>query len=718
MNHDSNPNTGIFAVGTLLATDDLVADELSSLGLTVRGRALGWVTAEGTIQDAYRALLWTRVGDRVVWVLDRKDTPEAVDFRALVNSIDWNRWLYPGHALRVDVTGKMHWLKDTRFAGQLVMDAVRDQAAEAGRPRPDYDAAQPHCRIAVRFGRGTADIGITLNLTPLNQRGYRTEGGEAPIRETLAQVMLARLKVDRQTPDFVMDPCCGSGTLLIEAAMRQANMAPQRNRTAEQLCRWTGLAEISWSELVADAKSKERPLTLPFQGFDIDSDSVERARSNIERAGLSGFIEIDQGDFTALDQQTSLPKGEGWILANPPYGVRLGRKEDLFATYKILGEQLKAFEGSQLGIVSSNPELIKAMALRATKKWTLQAGGHALTISHFALGPVRAHEETMDTPAPPPEAVIPLLNRLDKNLDKRRKLLKNNDINCYRLYDAELPEFNVIIDRFGDHLHIQEYRPPKTIDPAKAHERRQLIRQWVPKHLGLPIKQAVYKERFRQQGKTQYEKRDAPVVIQAEENGLLFEVNLSTYTDVGLFLDHRPLRRWLMNDCKGRRVLNLFCYTGALSVAAAKGYARSVTSVDASKTYLGWAQRNFQLNGLNPKHYEFIRTNILKWITIDPSPQYDVIILDPPTFSNTKDSEETLDIQRDHAALIEACMKWLAPQGVLYFSNNFSAFKLDSSLSEQFMVSDLTQKSLDPDFDRKPPHVLYRIGLKTHSDTP
>lgn len=716
MNHDFHTNTGLFAVGTLLATDDLVAEELGALGLDVKGRALGWVTAEGTLKDAYRALLWSRVGDRVVWILDRQDTPSADDFRALVNGIDWNRILHPGHALRVDVSGKMHWVKDTRFAGQLVMDAIRDQAAAIGRPRPEYDQAYPQCRIAVRFGRGTADIGITLNLTPLNQRGYRTEGGEAPIRETLAQVMIARLRVADDRPAYVLDPCCGSGTLLIEAAMRMAQMAPQRARTAEQLCRWTGLTEINWTDMVAEAKAAESALSAVFRGLDNNPDAVERARANIQRAGLQDRIEIALGDFQDLSSVQSLADQPGWILANPPYGVRLGRKDDLVALYRALGEQVKTFVGSQFGVVSSNPEWIQAMALRSAKKWTLQAGGQALTISKFNLGIPEGDSVDPDEPTVVPELIQPLLNRLDKNLSKRRNLLKNNEIDCYRLYDAELPEFNVIIDRFGDHLHIQEYRPPKTIDPERAHARRQLIRQWVPKHLGLPLKQAVYKERFRQSGSTQYEKRDAPVRIEAHENGLTFEVNLTTYTDVGLFLDHRPLRRWLRAECKGLKVLNLFCYTGALSVAAAKGLARTVTSVDSSKNYLAWAERNFALNGLNPAHYSFVRTNIMKWIHINPEPTYDLIILDPPTFSNTKDSDETLDIQRDHVALIEAVSAWLKPQGTLYFSNNYSAFTLDPVLSERFSVQDLTKKSLDPDFDRKAPHVLYRISLKASAE--
>jgi 23S rRNA G2069 N7-methylase RlmK/C1962 C5-methylase RlmI len=191
-----------------------------------------------------------------------------------------------------------------------------------------------------------------------------------------------------------------------------------------------------------------------------------------------------------------------------------------------------------------------------------------------------------------------------------------------------------------------------------------------------------------------------------------FEVNLTTYTDVGLFLDHRPLRRLLLESCRGKRVLNLFCYTGALSVAAAKGLARSVTSIDMSKTYLTWAHRNFESNDLNPKYYQFIRANILEWLESDPTTEFDIILLDPPTFSNTKSTEQTLDIQRDHCALIDACARWLVPQGFIYFSNNLRGFSLSDSVNERYLVEDLTRASIDADFDRKPPHVLFKLSRK------
>ena len=300
MSRITEHSTGIFAIGTLLATDDLVADEIQALGLKVRGRQLGWVTAEGTLRDAYRTLLTTRVGDRVVWLLSRDETSTADQFRKVAQAIGWNDLLHAGASVRVDVAGNVGWLKDTRFAGQLVMDAIRDQAAIARRPRPEYDSEDPSVRIAVRFGRGQVDIGINLNRAPLNQRGYRTEGGEAPLRETLAQVMLARLKIDRAKPSMVIDPCCGSGTILIEACMRLSQIAPQRQRSSNELSRWIGLDTISWTELIATERAGEIQVPTRFLGFDIDPEAVARARSNIERAGFSDRISVEIAEIADL----------------------------------------------------------------------------------------------------------------------------------------------------------------------------------------------------------------------------------------------------------------------------------------------------------------------------------------------------------------------------------------------------------------------------------
>lgn len=705
MNHVFDSSTGIFALGTLASTDDLVADEIVRHELIVDARKLGWVRGQGCLRDAYRMMRDTWIADRVVWILAEGEAKTVDAAEELLASIPWTDYLYPDVPIRIDISGQTNWLQDTRFAQQLVMDAIRDQAKIAQWPRPDTNATFPGVRLVVRFGRGQMEVGVHLTLTPLNQRGYRLDGGAAPLRETVAQIILTRLGMDRLNPGFILDPCTGSGTLLIEAALRLANRAPQLDRPVSQLSRWVGFDPLVWSDLLEEAAQQVVPPAIPLIGWDIDRSAIARARENAERAGVSDWIQFEVGDFRDLTPSDVSVAGPGLIVANPPYGERLAAGESLGELYADLGRMARQFEGSTLGVVSSDPELIQALRLRPERKWQMSAGRLTLELMRARLG-------AQEVKPPREEAVIPapvqeLLNRLDKNVERRKSWLSREGLDCYRVYDADLPDFNVVIDRYGDYLHIQEYLPPKQVDAQKARQRRHWIREYVPKHLGIPARNTVFKERFRQVGTTQYTKRDEPFWIEASEYHLRFRLNLTTYTDVGLFLDHRPLRRRLGQEARGRKVLNLFAYTGAFSVAAAVGGARQVVSVDLSNTYLEWAMDNFELNDLNPDHYGFIRTDVMAWIAGPPEELFDLIVLDPPSFSNSKRTESVLDIQRDHGVLIRDAMRWLAPSGTLYFSCNYSKFKMDLDLFSEFSVGDITAKTLDPDFDRKPPHVCF-----------
>ena len=712
MNHNFDSSTGIFALGTLASTDDLVADEIVRHELSVDARKLGWVRGQGSLADAYRMMRDTWIADRVVWILAEGEAKTVDAAEALLASIAWTDCLYPGVPIRIDISGQTNWLQDTRFAQQLVMDAIRDQAKIAQWPRPETNATFPGVRLVVRFGRGQMEVGVHLTLTPLSQRGYRLDGGIAPLRETVAQIILMRLGLDRLNPAFILDPCTGSGTLLIEAALRLARRAPQLERPITQLSRWVGLESVVLSDLIAEATQQVMAPGIPLIGWDIDRFAIERARENAERAGVSDWIQFVVGDFRDLTPSDVSVDAPGLIVANPPYGERLSAGESLGGLYADLGQMARQFEGSTLGVVSSDPELIRELRLRPERKWQMSAGRLTLELMRARLG-------AQDAKSPREDAVIPtpvqeLLNRLDKNFERRKSWLNREGLDCYRVYDADLPEFNVVIDRYGDYLHIQEYLPPKQVDVQKARQRRHWIREFVPKHLGIAARNTVFKERFRQVGTTQYTKRDEPFWIEASEYHLRFRLNLTTYTDVGLFLDHRPLRRRLGQEARGQKVLNLFAYTGAFSVATAVGGARQVVSVDLSNTYLEWAMDNFELNDLNPDHYGFIRTDVMAWIAGPPDEMFDLIVLDPPSFSNSKRTESVLDIQRDHGTLIRDAMRWLAPSGKLYFSCNYSKFKMDLDLLSEFSIQDITAKTLDPDFDRKPPHLCFVVQHADH----
>ncbi len=310
-----------------------------------------------------------------------------------------------------------------------------------------------------------------------------------------------------------------------------------------------------------------------------------------------------------------------------------------------------------------------------------------------------------------------LSNRLQKNLRVLGKWAQQQGVSCYRLYDADLPEFAFAVDIYDDRVHIAEYQAPAKIDPAKVEARREGMLRALHEVLGVPAHTLSIKSRERQRGTKQYEQEDnLGKFFTVREGKAKLYVNLTDYLDTGLFLDHRAIRRFIFERAAGKRFLNLFCYTGSATVHAALGGAASSLSIDLSNTYLEWARRNFQENRVGGKRHRLKRADCVGFLEtpVDRRPPslddeeaeekgvFDLIFLDPPTFSNSKKTDNVLDIQRDHAKLITGCMARLASGGLLIFSNNFRGFRLDAAIQARYKVTDFSKQSLDRDFQSNP----------------
>ena len=296
-----------------------------------------------------------------------------------------------------------------------------------------------------------------------------------------------------------------------------------------------------------------------------------------------------------------------------------------------------------------------------------------------------------------------ICNRLQKNLKKIKSWVKKQNTNCYRLYDADMPEYAVAIDVYDKWVHIQEYAPPKSVDPEKAENRLRDVLDAVPVALKIDRSQVVLKQRMVQKGKRQYEKQDKQEqFFEVQEGDCRFYINLKDYLDSGLFLDHRPIRTDIGKWAKNKDFLNLFSYTCAASVHAAVGGARSTTSVDMSHTYLNWGRKNLALNGLADTHHEFVQADCVAWLEEAQSgkDRYDLIFMDPPSFSNSKRMLDIFDVQRDHVKLITLAMGLLRPGGTLVFSNNLRRFKLEHDALKQFTIDDISAQSIPQDFAR------------------
>jgi len=712
--------------------EELLASELESLGAEQVRLTVAGVYAEGSLDFAYRACLWSRLANRILMPLDKFDVGSADDLYNGVKAIPWHTHLTPRQTIAVDFVGSNDAIRHTQFGAQRVKDAVVDCLKEHFNDRPDVDLKNPDIRINVRLSRDKANVSLDLSGNSLHKRGYRMAMVPAPLKENLAAAILIRAgwpKLAEKSGAALVDPMCGSGTLLIEGAMMAADIAPGLNREKFGFHGWAQHDTDLWDSIRQDALDRcQAGLAkgLPeIRGYDKDTRAVRAAQENIAYAGLDKHVRVIPKPMTAFKRPTHINIEHGLMICNPPYGERWGEMEELRPLYQSLGELAKReCPGWRLAVITGNAELAGELRLRADKKYKLFNG----TIpSQLILFQLRSEAEQVKEQQPRQQQVLTegaqmFANRLKKNARKLNNWLKKSGVNCYRLYDADMPEYAVAIDVYNDAIHVQEYAPPSDIDEQQANkhltEVREALRQLYPES----TKQLFFKERRRQKGDNQYQRQLSRTrdnaVFNVMEGSAKFEVNLAAYLDTGLFLDHRPVRRMIGEMAKGKRFLNLFCYTGTATVQAAIGGAASSLSIDMSNSYLEWAERNFALNNMDTDRHQLLRDDCLEWLakgedTEGEKAEFDLIFLDPPTFSNSKKMDSVLDIQRDHSRLIDDAMAILSPGGTLIFSNNFRKFAMDNSVVDSYQVENITDKTLDLDFQRN--RKIHNCWLIQHS---
>ncbi len=697
--------------------ESLLLDEAAALGLEEGHAGLAVVQGRATLETAYRICLWSRLANRVLWKLAEFPVTTTQELYDGVRALPWQDHVPVPGTLSVDFSGSGAGIRHTRFGAQKVKDAVVDTLRDHCGERPSVDPQQPDVRINVRLYRGRASIGIDLSGDSLHERGYRLQHGTAPMKENLAAAILLRAGWPALAAQghALADPMCGSATLLVEGGLMAADCAPGLLRRRWGFDGWLGHVPVCWRRILEEAEQRAAAgrARAPawIRGYEADPRMVQPARNNIERAGLSDWIKIYQGELA--DFAPHPDRGQpGLVVCNPPYGERLGDEAQLVYLYQHLGERLRtACDGWQGAVFTGAPELGKRMGLRSHRQYALWNGPIPCKLLLFDIG-AAAHVGRVAAPdageggapaaAPLTAGAAMFANRLQKNRRNLRRWLQREQVECYRLYDADMPEYAVAVDVYRDHVHVQEYAAPKSVDEAKARERLHEVLSAIPVTLDVPPGHVVVKRRERQSGAAQYERQSTRgEFMEVQEGGARLLVNLRDYLDTGLFLDHRPLRMRIRHEAAGKRFLNLFCYTGTASVHAAQGGARSTTGVDLSRTYLEWAGRNIALNGLSADLHRLCRADVSEWLQACGD-EFDLVLLDPPTFSNSKRMQGVFDVQRDHVRLLELAMARLAPGGTLYFSNNFRRFHLDESLAARFDVTDISAETLDPDFSRRP----------------
>ncbi|MBP6797352.1 MAG: bifunctional 23S rRNA (guanine(2069)-N(7))-methyltransferase RlmK/23S rRNA (guanine(2445)-N(2))-methyltransferase RlmL [Luteimonas sp.] len=713
-----------FFVSCAKGLEYLLADELVALGCTRATATVAGANAEGGLVDAQRAVLWSRLASRVLWPLADYECADEHALYAGARAVPWQDHLDATMTLAVDAHVSGDVITHARYAAQRVKDAVVDVLRETSGARPDVDVESPDLRLNLVVRKGRALLSVDLGGGPLHRRGWRRAQGDAPLKENLAAAVLMRGGWPALSAEggALLDPMCGSGTLLIEGALMAADVAPGLQRHGDVApSRWRGFDLESWRALVDDAVSRERAgraaLRQVFDGSDLDPQAIQAARENATAAGLRDAIRWEVRDVGQLPEsrEDSATPARGLVACNPPYDARLAADP---ALYRALGDALKrSVPGWRASLLCGDRELAFATGLRAKKSYQMFNG--ALECTLIVCDPVRPAAREGATPRELPEGARMVANRLRKTLKASKSWRAREGVDCFRAYDADIPEYAAAIDVYtgadtGERwLHVQEYAAPAEIPEALARRRLGELLAGAADALEVPRERIAVKTRAKGRGGSKYghfaQRGD---LLAVREGAARLKVNLFDYLDTGLFLDHRPLRDRIADEARDGRFLNLFCYTGAATVRAAVGGAARTTSVDLSATYLEWLADNLRENAVGGTRHRIAQADAMAWLRADRD-QYDLVFCDPPTFSNSARADD-FDVQRSHVELLRLAVTRLAPGGVLYFSNNFRRFRLEGEAIAEFaVVEDIAPSTIPPDFARNPRiHRAWRLLRK------
>ncbi len=641
---------------------DLLAQEMLACGATDSRERSGDVAFTGSLEVAYRACLWSRIANRVFLEVAQFEAATTEEFLAAVTRIDWAAHLSPGATLACDFTGRHPSITHTHFGALKLKDGIVDSLRAASGARPDIALERPDVRVHAHAHGARISVSLDLSGESLHRRGYRGAAGEAPLKENVAAGVLLRT----QWPQLaaanaeLLDPLCGSGTFCIEAALMAADRAPGLTRDYFGFRGWRGHDQPLWARLLAEASARAaagEATGVTVRGQDRDAIAIRSARENAARAGVERWVSFQTGELSAAAPLPERPPGRpGLLCTNPPYGVRLENDEGARQVHRELGTVLRErFQGWNAAVLTGAPELGRELGLRAYRTHAVWNGGIECRLLRIKVEASSAREagtlgkgiaHLKDTPGAQMFA-----NRLAKNIKHLRSWTQREEVSCYRLYDADMPEYAFAIDSYrtlepeAQWLYVQEYAAPAEIELDAVRRRRGEVLASLPQVTGVPSERIQVRTRRRTKRGEQYEKLDQ----QAEfylvlEGGLKFRVNFEDYLDTGIFLDHRLTRARLRAAARGKRFLNLFAYTGTASVYAASGGAASTTTLDMSRTYLDWAQRNLSINGFHGAAHSFVLADCREWLKQAAArpERFDLVFLDPPTFSNSKRMEGVL----------------------------------------------------------------------------
>ena len=718
----------------------VVRRELAELGIDATIGQSGRVHFSGDLSVVAKANLWLRCADRI---LIRVAEFPAADFDALFETVRDYPWgqLIPAEGC-FPVTGRS--IKSQLTSVPAVQRSVKRAVVDAlQRDHNTMTLSEQGATYKIDVALLKDQATITLDTTgrSLHRRGYRTLISGAPLKETLAaaMVLLSYWRADRP----LLDPFCGSGTIPIEAARIGRNIPPGMSREFAYQ-QWSGLPAELWQEAVNEAEKGVLPsLQQRLLASDVDFRVLKAARENAMAAGVQDDIHFQEMSVHDVSSRRRF----GCLITNPPYGQRLGDDHELDALYRRLPEVFARFPTWSHYVLTAYPGFENLVGRKADRRRKLYNGRIECTYYQFhGPKPVVSQESSEGAIATPAEtksessadsnqqAVQPYVHavgapafgeltakakeqaelfasRLRKRARHLRRWPSKRGITCFRLYERDIPEIPLVVDRYEDHLHITEYERPHDRDPAQHAKWLDLMAATAGETLQIPKQQVFLKRRDRLRDHSQYDKVDqTDHRLEVHEGGLTFLVNLADYVDTGLFLDHRITRSMVREEAKGKAFLNLFAYTGSFTVYAADGGARNTMTVDLSKNYLRWAQDNMRRNGFEGDQHQYHPGDIGTFVREHPpGEKYELVVIDPPTYSRSKKTEQDWNVQTDALPLLLDLLPLVRKGGVIYFSSNFRRFKFDTAALAVSEVHEISKQTVPEDFRNRRIHRCWRI---------
>ncbi len=697
--------------------EGVLADEVRALDVEVTEVRATAVHASGTLRQGYRLCLWSRVASRVLLPLAEIDAEDDTALYDALVQIPWWEHFDVSTTFAIGSSQAARSPLPSHFWVQRAKDAIVDAFRAHAGSRPSIDKKNPAIRFHLHVGETRHELALDFSGGAQHRRGYRQAGGRAPLKENLAAAILYLARWPEAAAEglALVDPTCGSGTFLVEAALMATHCAPGLLRGRFGFESWLRHEPAVFrSEWEAAENERRHDCPAPIFGYDASSEALGHARDNLRAAEVERHVSLAEKDLSAIEK----PAGRGVLVCNPPYGHRLGDESTLFLFYQTLGDALKrAFDGWTAYVFAAHGESLKHLGLRPARRHVLYNGAIECRLLEIPLHSRPEGPATAPSWRKASAKSEMFANRIKKNRKRLEGWAKRNRIECYRLYDGDIPEYDVAVDRYQNKAVVHLFETERDWGTERAKQRIQDVLLTLPDALGIDSKDVVIKVRRKHDQGDQYariSRREAEMAV--HEGTLQFVVNLEDRIDTGLFLDHRAVRAYALECCRAKRVLNLFAYTCSISVAAAVGGAEQTTSVDLSNTYLEWGRRNFQLNGVEPDRHRFVRDDAMRWISKRRSP-FDWIFINPPTFSRSKMSKGDFNVHKDHVALIELAVRCLHDQGEILFTTHAQGFALDPSVSKALRVEEMTKALVPPDFTRHP-FRAFRISKSPASKTP